>query len=205
MNEITLSAMNCQDLANYRNRKDVLSYIRVYEYKIFCLQDIHITKNTANLMWTRNSSSKLKHPYWNWALFCCRSTKMKWSPIEHASRDLKDAGTRYSTTELECLAIVWGHIWIQNLYRNKLTIQRDYKSLLSCTQQNWRTLGWRGGPWSINRSGSVSKLSVEETTPEQISSAVACRRRNRASNAIVSWHFEVAELLVYNHVLAIPC
>ena len=50
MNEITLFSMNCQGLANYRNRKDVLNYIRAHEYKIVCLQDIHITKNTANLM-----------------------------------------------------------------------------------------------------------------------------------------------------------
>jgi len=50
MNEITLFSMNCQGLANYRTRKDVLNYIRVREYKIVCLQDIHVTKDTANLM-----------------------------------------------------------------------------------------------------------------------------------------------------------
>ena len=42
--------MNCQGLANYRTRKDVLNYIRAREYKIICLQDIHINKNTVDLM-----------------------------------------------------------------------------------------------------------------------------------------------------------
>ncbi|RUA04563.1 MAG: hypothetical protein DSY43_06055, partial [Gammaproteobacteria bacterium] len=50
MGETKIFSMNCQGLANYRNRKDVLNYIRARDYNIICLQDIHVDKNTAQLM-----------------------------------------------------------------------------------------------------------------------------------------------------------
>jgi len=43
-------SMNCQGLADYHKRKDVLNYIRSHKYQIICLQDIHVDKNMSSLM-----------------------------------------------------------------------------------------------------------------------------------------------------------
>lgn len=44
--EITICSLNCQGLANFRKRRDVINYLR--DYSIVCLQDTHISLNMQN-------------------------------------------------------------------------------------------------------------------------------------------------------------
>ena len=60
-----------------------------------------------------------------------------WKPVSYASRFLNKIEERYSTNELELLAIVWA---LENfkyyLYGNKFTLQTDHQALLSALKNN---------------------------------------------------------------------
>ena len=60
-----------------------------------------------------------------------------WKPDAYASRFLNKLEERYSTNELELLAIVWAlEHFKYYLYGNKFTLQTDHQALLSALKNN---------------------------------------------------------------------
>ena len=60
-----------------------------------------------------------------------------WKPVAYASRFLNRLEERYSTNELELLAIVWAlEHFKYYLYGNKFTLQTDHQALLSALKNN---------------------------------------------------------------------
>ena len=60
-----------------------------------------------------------------------------WRPISFASRYLNEAEKKYSTNELEMLAVVWGAEYFRNyMLGRKLLIVTDHKALVSLLNGN---------------------------------------------------------------------
>ena len=60
-----------------------------------------------------------------------------WRPISFASRFLNAAEKKYSTNELEMLAVVWGSEYFRNyIFGRKFTVVTDHKALLSLLNGN---------------------------------------------------------------------
>ena len=60
-----------------------------------------------------------------------------WRPISFASRFLNAAEKKYSTNELEMLAVVWGSEYFRNyIFGRKLTVVTDHKALVSLLNGN---------------------------------------------------------------------
>ena len=47
---LSICSLNCQGLGDFKKRRDVLKYLRTFNYSIVCLQDTHFTKCTERLV-----------------------------------------------------------------------------------------------------------------------------------------------------------
>ena len=52
MTDINILSFNCQGLNSTSKRKDLFNYLKSKKYQIYCLQDVHFTKNIENTIHT---------------------------------------------------------------------------------------------------------------------------------------------------------
>ena len=94
-------------------------------------QIINITENKH---FDKTKDTRVKSDASKKGLEACLEQKHghTWKPVAYASRFLKKLEERYSTNELQLLAIVWAlEHFKYYLYGNKFTLQTDHQALLS--------------------------------------------------------------------------
>ena len=98
-----------------------------------------ITNITENIHFDINRRTKLKCDASRKGLGACLEQKHNsiWRPVAYAYRFLNKLEERYSTNEIEFLAIVWALEHFKYcLYGDKFTLQTDHQALLSALKNN---------------------------------------------------------------------
>ena len=100
-----------------------------------------ITYITENKHFDINKETRVKCDASRKGLGACLEQKHNsiWKPVAYASSFLNKLEERYSTNELELLAIVWAlEHFKYYLYGNKFILQTDHQALLSALKNNRR-------------------------------------------------------------------
>ena len=94
---------------------------------------------TENKLFDVNRSTRVRCDASKKGLGACLEQKVdaEWHPIAYASRFLNNLEQRYSTNELELLAVVWAlEHFKYYLYGAQFTLQTDHQALLSALKEN---------------------------------------------------------------------
>ena len=99
-----------------------------------------IANITNNYHYSTSRETRLKCDASKSGLGACLEQKLddgRWVPISFASRQLNAAEVKYSTSELELLAVVWStHHFRYYLLGNRFELITDHKALLSALRNN---------------------------------------------------------------------
>ena len=98
-----------------------------------------ITNITENKHFDINKEKRVECDAIRKGLGACLEQKNNsiWRPVAYASRFLKKLKERYSTNELELIAIVWAlEHFKYYLYGNKFALQKKHQALLSALKNN---------------------------------------------------------------------
>ena len=99
-----------------------------------------IAEITNNYHYSTERETRLKCDASKSGLGACLEQKLKdgsWVPISFASRQLNAQEVKYSTSELELLAVVWSMYHFRYyLYGNRFELITDHKALLSALRNN---------------------------------------------------------------------
>ena len=98
-----------------------------------------VAKITQNYHYNPHLKTRLKCDASKSGLGACleQETADGWVPIAFASRQLNSQEAKYSTSELELLAVVWSTYHFRYyLYGNRFDLITDHKALLSALKNN---------------------------------------------------------------------